>query len=192
MTERLRQAVNEADEGNGFKASWALFEEPLTPEEVQAAVSYVQRHPNASSFVLLMAVRQYGPQDYGRISKDIRARVICDGMAKLVFLNDFGNMTPSNSHDGEAAKALLSVGRPALPYLGRLLWDTFDAPLYGSATASVAHIYKYRRCDWAYRYTMLILGREPVFLETPEERDKLIDKLKAELREMPREAFDEP
>lgn len=192
MTERLQQAVNEANEGNGFKASWALFEEPLTPAEIQAAVSYVRKDPDTSSFVLLMAVRQYAPEDYGRISKAIRARVIYDGMAKLVFLNDFGNMTPSNSYDGEAAKALLSVGRPALPYLGRLLWDTFEAPLYGSATASAAHIYKYRRCDWAYRYTMLVLGREPVFLETPEERDKLIGKLKAELFEMDRQTLHEP
>ena len=54
-------------------------------------------------------------------------------------------------------------------------------------------IYKYRRCDWAYRYAMLILGREPAFLETPEERDKLIDKLRAELLKMDRrQLLDEP
>jgi hypothetical protein len=81
---------------------------------------------------------------------------------------------PGGSHDGEAAKALLELGDVAVSCLRPLLADSSAAPLFGSEEATLSSLYKYRRCDFAYRYLVKLRGGEPTFDRDPAERDRVI------------------
>ena len=59
-----------------------------------------------------MALRKDYPQVYGSVSDTVKAKVLSDAMRKVTFLNDFGCLDPSESYDGDAAKALIDVGKP--------------------------------------------------------------------------------
>jgi hypothetical protein len=76
---------------------------------------------------------------------------------------------------------LIDIGIDALPSLQPILDDDRPARLFGSQIAVHASIYNYRRKDYAYRYISRILGREPVFKDSPAERDKDIASLKKSL-----------
>ena len=66
----------------------------------------------------------------------------------------------------------------AVKYLTPLLDDRARMVANGSKEATRSSIYRYRRCDFAYRYVCLLGGLKPSFALTPEERDKEIDHLK--------------
>jgi hypothetical protein len=99
-------------------------------------------------------------------------------------MNDWGFLETNGldePSEGPAAKALLDVGEPSLPYLLKILDDKGSAPMFGSEEATIASTSRYRRCDFAYRYAMLILKRRPSFSSDLLSRDKLIDSLQKEL-----------
>jgi hypothetical protein len=73
---------------------------------------------------------------------------------------------------------LVDLGKKAIPRLKPLLDDSNEAPLFGSKSATTSKAYQYRRKDFAYRYTSLILGRRAPFRRDPGQRDKDIEQLK--------------
>ncbi len=168
--------------GGAFTKSKAWGKSPMSSEEVNDAAKYVQERPDFSSFHLLMALRDQAPGAYSAIPDATKARVLCDALAKETYLNDFGYLHPSEPFDGEAARAILAVGRPCLPFLGNLLSNRQKAPLFGSEGATMSEIYDYRRADFAYRYIVLILGLEPTFAPDSPERDGLITDLQRQLK----------
>ena len=136
MTARLKQAVRDGESRAMFVDS-PLYEAGLSGEEADAASAYINGHPDVSSYILLMALWQHAPASYARIADGAKAKVLCDALTKLPCVNDFGRLTPSESRDEEAARALLSVGKPALPWLQALLRNREEVGLYGSKYATV-------------------------------------------------------
>jgi len=180
MPKTLEKAVQEAKAGETFMGS-SLSGQAMTVDEAKAAKDYISQHADSSAYMLLMALRKDHPQVYAGISDRTRAKVLCGALKNLTFLNDFGYLEPSGAYDGEAAMMLIDVGKPAIDCLGNLLGDKNEAPLFGSKEATAGSAFGYRRCDFAYRYIMLILSREPTFPGDPADRDKLIAALKREL-----------
>lgn len=181
MTEFLWQLVQDSQSGSCFYRSKVLTERPLTADEVQAASAYVRQHAGVSSYHLLMALREQAPEVYATIPDVTKGRILCDALEKVASLNDFGILRPSGSHDGVAAWAIVEVGDAAISCLRALLDDRREGALFGSREAATSKMYQYRRADFAYRYLMLIIGREPTFAANPEDRDDLIDELKREM-----------
>ena len=180
MSEKLRTAVQEARSGTSFLES-QLSAHTMTSDELKAAKDYIVEHTDSSAYILLMALRKDAPGIYAEVPSEVKAQVLCAALAKVTFLNDFGVLGPSGSHDGEAGKALLETGESGIGCLRTLLGDKGDAPLFGSKDATVSSVYRYRRADFVYRYIMLMRGREPTFPADPAERDMLIGKLRKEV-----------
>ena len=181
MRNRIAAEVKAAIAGEPYMQSKLYAGEPLSLDELAEAEAYVIGHPAISSYHLLMALRDQRPRAYAQITDEIKAKVLCNAMARLAFLNDFGYLDPSESYDDMAGKAIIEVGKPALPCLVRLLEDRSEAPLSGSQPATLFAAFHYRRADFAYRHIMLILGRRPTFPADLAERDKLIGELQKEM-----------
>ena len=130
-----------------------------------------------------MALREHAPKRYLGIPDATKAQILCDALAKVTFLDDFGSVgdPPDDAVDREAGRALVEVGRTALPLLANLLGNRSEAPISGSDSATIAWANQYRRCDFAYRYILLILGRKHALHPDLAERDRLIADLQKEL-----------
>ena len=181
LTSRLDAAVKAATAGESYLQSMLYASEPLSPKELAEADSYIQCHPDFTSYHLLLALRQQSPLAYGKVPDGVKAKILCQALSRLLCLNDFGYLEPSESYDDVAGRAIIELGAPALPRLVQLLKDKNEAPLCGSQPATLFSAFRYRRADFAYRYIMLILGRRPTFPVDPAERDKLIDELHKEM-----------
>jgi len=149
------------------------------PGEIAAMLEYITTHPDHTAYHSLFAVRRKSPDDYRQVPIIARAQVLCSALTQLTFLNDWGYLDPAGSHDGEAALALLELGKAAVERLVPVLNDSRPAPLFGSEPATLAATYHYRRKDFAYRYLSLILGRAPAFAADPQSRDREIEQLTA-------------
>jgi hypothetical protein len=165
----------------------SLIQEPIPSNlladaiNVSATIDYLRNHPDFTAYHLLFLLRHYAPKDYESLPADIKAEILCSSLANVQCLNDWGYLAPKEPYDGIAAQALLQVGKSALPYLLKLMNDKNDAPLFGTEEATMSHLYRYRRADFAYRYAMLVLGRQPTFPADASERDRLIIVLQREL-----------
>jgi hypothetical protein len=149
----------------------------------QAATEQVREHPDASSLVLLLALRRHAPETYAELPGDARAQVLVSALRELRFLDDFSWMEPEgHGWDSTAAQALLELGDAAVRPLIDLLDDHRPAPLSGSEAATMAHLYGYRRSDFAFRYLNKLLHRDAAFAAEPAERDPAIAALRDELR----------
>jgi hypothetical protein len=177
----VEQLIEDSRRGLSLLQSAALRDAALTPAQVEQGVEHVLRHPDESAYHVLFALRRGYPDAFARVPPDVRARVMCAALAHVGSLNDWGYLEPTQSHDGEAAAALLETGRTALECLRPLLDDTREAPLFGSEAATLSAIHQYRRADFAYRYASLILGLRPAFRPDPPARDEDIRQLKARL-----------
>jgi hypothetical protein len=141
------------------------------------AERYIMAHQNFTSYLLLDHVRERFPELYGNIPEDTKAAILCDELVHTELCNDWGTL----QHDSEAARALISTGRSAIPYLRQILddaryihYDNFK--LYTPSSRD-----HYRRCDFAYRYACLIQGLEPEYDPDPKIRDASISRLKTKL-----------
>jgi hypothetical protein len=146
----------------------------ITDDDAATARSRIAAQPGHEWYHALFALRRGHPAIYAAIAPASRAHVMCDALAHLVFYNDWGYLDPAGSHDGEAAKALLELGDAAASCLRPLLADRNAAPLFGSEEATLSSLYKYRRCDFAYRYLIKLRGGEPAFDRDPAQRDRAI------------------
>lgn len=154
-------------------------------EDEQLFQSYVAAHPDRSAYHVLFALRRHAPDAYRSLPGPIKAQILVNALAQLKMLNDWGYLDLSESHDGEAALALLELGTEALKPLIPLLDDARPAPLFGSEEATLSSMYHYRRKDFAYRYIMLILGQKPMFDASPDARDVKFAQLKSSLQTTP-------
>ena len=167
----IAELIDEAKRGLSLMESAVLPAVQPGPEDIQAAEEYIGGHKDYTAYHLLFALRRHAPEVYQSISDETKAEILCSALAHQTFLNDWGYLDPDESHDGEAAKALLELGPPAIRCLESLLNDRRPAPLFGTEEATMSSIYGYRRGDFARRYHALLLGKEPSFHAVPEERD---------------------
>jgi hypothetical protein len=179
MIDRL---IIESVSGITLMESRALPTGELDAEQERTAGDYVRSHSDYTAYHLLFALRRKAIGAYSRLSPEVRARVLCSALGHLRYLNDWGTLDPHESHDGEAASALLETGKAAVECLVDLLDDRRPAPLFGSEEATMSSIYQYRRCDFAFRYVSLLRGRTPTFDPQPERRDVEVERLKGNLQ----------
>jgi hypothetical protein len=164
-----------------------LAEKPISTARQQgdvdfaAGVKYACNHPDFTSYHLLFLLRDYSRNNYDRLPDTLKGRILCSSLKNVRFVNDWGYLDTAGPCNVEPGIALISVGKVALPYLADLMEDDRDAPCFGSEYATMAKFQKYRRCDFAYRYAMLILGRKPEFSEDLEVRNRRIGELRHEL-----------
>jgi len=178
----IQELVAESLRGISAIESAVLPKIQLSPSEILAANDYIRLHGDYTAYHLLLALRRKTPEEYKHIPDTVRANILCSALVHLTYLNDWGYLDPGESHDGESAIALIEIGTDALAYLEPILDDQRLAPLFGTEEATMSWIYRYRRSDFAYRYTSLIKGFTPSFDPKPEERDKEIGYLKTRLR----------
>jgi hypothetical protein len=150
--------------------------------DVNKLIDTVNSLQDHSAYHVLFLLRRSFPEAYRNLPGAVKAPVLCDALSHLTFFNDWGYLAPDESHDGEAAQALLELGKAALPCLTPLLDESRAAPLFGSETATMSSVYKYRINDFAYRYISKILDRDPTFAADPQARDADIARLKTELQ----------
>ena len=178
----LDRLIEDSKNGLALIESAALAETQLDATSALEARHYVTQSKDATAYHLLFALQTHAPDVYRALPADVRAAVLCGALGQLKWLNDWGYLDPSESYDGRAAKALLETGASALLCLRPLLEDLRPAPLFGSEEATMSHMYKYRRADFAYRYISLISGHEPGFEPNPDQRDPSIRQLAERLR----------
>lgn len=183
----VQQLILEAESDTMAVWSDALREGLTSPTAVADAERYVRSRPDRSSYLVLLALRKQSPQVYRALPGTLKARVLCSALASQMSYNDWGVLDPVECRDGLAARALLEVGLPALPELLPLLDSRRGAPLSGSLEASMSRGYRYRACDYAYRYVCLISGVPPMEFDiNPDVRDVHIARLKTLLAERER------
>jgi hypothetical protein len=181
----LKQLVDESTKEKSASQSSLLSTDPLGDRGLPEALAYINKHPDYTSYLVLLAVRKYYSASYKGLPDEVKSAILCSALKNSIFLNDWGALAPDESFDDESAKALLETGKVALKCLGPILDDDQEAPLWGSKDSTISHAYRYRRKDFAYRYASLILSKSPVFRANPKERDKDIERLKAELKKHP-------
>jgi hypothetical protein len=178
---RVNQLVAESAKYKAVAESSLLNANPLLPGDVPEALQYIDTHADYTSYHLLHALRKYFPASYKEVAAADKVAILCSALKYSTYLNDWGSLAPSGSFDGDSAKALIETGQLAIRRLVLLLEDSDPAPLFGSKEATASKVYGYRRKDFAYRYTALILGRAPAFSADVRERDKAIETLKRNL-----------
>jgi hypothetical protein len=178
---RVKKLVEESSAKKTASESGLLNSNPLMPNDLAEALAYIKKHPDYTSYHLLLAIRKYYADAYKDVTASDKDAILCSALKNSTHLNDWGYLDPAGSFDGVSAKALLENGKAALKSLAAGLADGESAPLFGTEEATISKLYHYRRKDFAYRYASLILGLTPSFHADPKERDKDINKLKIEL-----------
>jgi hypothetical protein len=166
--------IAESTEGLSLMESKVLGREKLPDDEQKAAVDYILKHPDFTSYHLLFALKDRSEPAFDSIPASTRARVLCSALSNLKYLNDWGHLAVSPK-EGLAMRALAATGDAALPCLKPLLEDRRPAPFFGSADATVAA--QYRRADFAYHAAARILNEKPVFAADSKDRDHEIARL---------------
>jgi hypothetical protein len=187
----ISELIKRSEEGEpyGFAPfAWGSDDRPskLLPWDVPAAQSYINAHPDHTSYHLLCAIRRDYPRAYRCIGDTEKASILCAALTQGRELNEWGILKEETCLEGEPAKALVETGTAALPFLSVLLDDKSPRRFTGSIEATMSHHYRYRVADFAHRYICLILGWEHVFHPDPTERDMKIDQIKARLEEVKR------
>jgi hypothetical protein len=153
----------------------------LTKQEVQSAIKYINAHKDYSSFHLLMVVQKQSPTHYANLPRDTKAAILSSALANIRCLNDWGYLHPREPYDGDVARALVDIGRPAILHLLPLLDDSSPALLFGSEASTLSIRYKFRRADYACRYISQIIGQPAIFHPDISQRNKKIIALKKRL-----------
>ncbi len=177
----LQPLIDDARAGRSRIDSVAFATTRLDPTEAAMAVDVVCASPDHSSYLVLLALKSQAKDSYASVPASVRAAIFCGALEHQQFLNDFGYLEPSESYDGPSAKALLATGDAAIPCLRQLLDVDAPAPLMGSEESALSALHAYRRADFAYRYLAKLVGHDPPFRASPQERDQDIAALKREL-----------
>lgn len=177
----IDQLVADAAAGLTAAESGAYQAGQLDAAAVRHAVQALDHIPAEAAYLLLLALRRDQPMAYAQVPAERRIPILAAALARVGSLNDFGTLGPDDAWDNIAGQALVEAARSAPRLLLPLLEDRRLAPLYGSETAALSDLYRYRRCDFAYRYLILALGEEPVFDAEPTARDTRIATLRARL-----------
>ncbi len=181
MSSSLQALIEDSRQGLTLMESDALADWHDTPALAQALRQYIEAHPDHESFHCLFALRRSDEPLYDEVLADTRARVLTAALGHVRFLNDWGVLDVDGCDDGEAGLALIALSVAALPALRPCLDDDRPAPLFGSEEATLSALHRYRRKDFAYRVVARILQMPFRFDPRPADRDRHIERLKAEL-----------
>jgi hypothetical protein len=144
--------------------------------KLSLAVKYINENTSIASYRMMVQIDEHHPNVYKRLSDSTKLIQYYYYMINCPCTNDWSYLTLEEQDDKKTAKSFMKLGKQVLPYLKLLIYDNaFKIIDAGSESALLNSKYKYRRRDFAYRYAALILGKKPVFLRTPTERDKIID-----------------
>jgi hypothetical protein len=174
----INELISDSAAGLTLEQSEAWRGNRLSAGQAADGVTQLRETHDHTGFHLLMALRRDDPPGYQEIPAGARAAVLAGALAHVQWLNDFGYLDPGGSYVGPAGAALLEAGNPARPYLVELLGDHSPAPLRGSEEATMAKMFGYRRCDFAYRFLTLLTGQDLPFDPDPARRDELITALR--------------
>jgi hypothetical protein len=107
-------------------------------------------------------------------------------LATSIALNDWGFLDTGMEYQAprgaEAARALVELGKGAIPYLRPMLDDSRQITVFGSEAATNAKVQQHRRCDYAYALITWLLGRPEKLPLEVSARDVQILRMKEELR----------
>ena len=118
---RVRRLVEESAAKKAVDESALLNDDPLLPGDMAEVLGFVKKHADYTSYHLLLAVRKYYPASYKEVSNEDKVAILCSALTHSHWLNDWGYLDPSESYDGESAKALLEIGKTALKRLTPIL-----------------------------------------------------------------------
>lgn len=175
----VARLIAESNKKNSVVDNRVFQHTHLSDEDVWVACSYIEQHRDFTAYHLLFALRYQAFDVYESIPRPIRASVICSALANLSDHTDWAGIHGNPFHNTRAVDALYETDPDCVPLLIPLLDDhrrtwQHDDPIITS--------WQIRRCDYAYRYLSILLGRHFVFYETPQERDREIDALKEFLK----------
>ena len=158
----------------------------LTADDYRQMKAYCLDHPDPSSFVVLMLLRERSPADYQSLSPNIRTVILCRALRHLLTLGDFGHLPqslhPQEQRGGAAMQALLEGGGEEILQL--LYWELDDrlpVMFFGSSDSTAAIRYRYRHCDFAEWACRLVLNEPYLLRDDLNERDAAIAALKSRL-----------
>jgi hypothetical protein len=147
---------------------------PLNADKLAQVQAHIKQHPDYSSFHMLMALRRHHAEEYKTVAAETKSAILADALKQAHIFNNFGHLDSTN----DLGKEWIELGTPAINSLGQILDDKRSAPHIGSEDATMSSVYSYRRCDYAYRYIMLIRGESPAFPRSVDVRDTQIEDLK--------------
>jgi hypothetical protein len=167
----------------------AYYEERhLGPTDLPRFLRYISKHPDYTSYHLLLVVRRDQREAYRKIPAEVRASVLCSTIKEHHHLSDWtepcvelGFAYPADSNEPD--QALIEIGKPALRYLLPLL-DDYSAARFGDEEEEPGYD-DYRRADVALRLASGILGLPYEFQAEPAERDRAIATFKREVMAPP-------
>ena len=178
---KVKKLLEASANREGIHESGLFAENPLPAGDVAEALAYIKKHPDYTSYHLLIAIQRYHRDSYKEVSNDDKAAVLCSALSKITFLNDWGYLEPSGSFDGDSAKALLEIGKPALKYLAPILDDSKAGAAVWIGGSHDKPRLQIPAKDFAFRYASLILGEKPAFHRDLKDRDRDIEALKGKL-----------
>jgi hypothetical protein len=158
---------------------WGPVKKALSPSLINESIDFVSNNStDRKSHFLLMMLSEKHPDIYQSINDSIKVIAFCSRFSQAIKMNYWSILKPNASRysDFTAAHLFVGLGEKILPCLQHCLSDTTRVE-FGWNTESRSYYiqYKWRKKDFAHRYAALVLGEKPIFLETPEERDKIID-----------------
>jgi len=180
--DEVDRLVSLSKSGNCMATDHVRSKARFTGRELSRALKYVEAHPDCTSYHLVFSLCEYHPREYSKIDPETRAAVLASAMVNLP-MNDWGILDPVTTVDRDAAKLFLGLGSHALRQLLPILDNKSPAPCFGSEIGTDSYREQHRRCDYAYRYGMLLLGQKPRFDRDIAARDKDIASLKKRLKE---------
>lgn len=115
------------------------------------------------------------------INKATLGKIYADAIAGNVFgsLNYWGMYSVGNI--GPAGKHLVMIGKDAIPFLAGVLDNNEKMHYWGSKSAEVGNLKRYRAKDVAAFFILRIRAQSFEWPESPEERNSIIDDLKTTL-----------
>jgi hypothetical protein len=177
------------------KAKWlgdsdAYYEgRRLGSADLPRFLRYIRKHPDYTSYHLLLVVRRDQRAAYRRIPAEVRASVLCSAIKENDYLGgdweepcvEVGFQYPPKSNHPD--EALIEIGKPALRHLLPLL-DDYRAVSFGDEEEGPEYD-DYRRADVALRLASAILEVPYEFRPKPADRDKAIQAFKRKVLTRP-------
>ncbi|MEE9128783.1 MAG: hypothetical protein V3T84_02105 [Phycisphaerales bacterium] len=127
-----------------------------------------------SEHLSLLALREVDRERYDALDAGLRSAILLDALSSSLAFNVWG--IPHLYW--EASADSLIAERAAVPGLVQLLGDKRPAPVWGDEEATIARMYNYRVCDYAWAMLQAMRGeihRANVPRDVPS-RDRLIEE----------------
>ena len=124
----------------------SAFREIITRKDAAQSIYGSIKDTSRKEFFKLMALKKIDNNLYNVVTPDTAIAILTDALDKSVTFNVWG--MPDHYWES-SAKAIIDFGKPAKPYLIKILTNKRAAPVWGSEEAMEYQKYKYRVCDYA-------------------------------------------